>query len=95
MRSSLERRYKSTLSLRMTHRLQGTTLTRVSPQAQTPSETSINAVGASLRFDDTDDPFLPSDGWRTIGAVEEGLTLFKNDVGFHKFETRAGVVRHS
>jgi outer membrane protein assembly factor BamA len=90
MRSSLERRYKSTLSLRLTHRLQGTTLTRVSPQAQTPSETSIDALGASLRFDNTDDPFLPYDGWRTIGAVEEGLTLFKNDVGFHKFETRLG-----
>ncbi|MBP9127944.1 MAG: BamA/TamA family outer membrane protein [Elusimicrobia bacterium] len=90
MRSSLERRYKSNLSLRLTHRLQGTTLTRVSPEAQTPSETSINALGASLRFDDTDDPFLPFDGWRTMGALEEGLTLFKTDVGFHKFETRVG-----
>lgn len=90
MRSSLERRYQSNLSLRLTHRLQGTTLTRVSPQAQTPSETSIDAVGASLRFDNTDDPFLPYDGWRTMGALEEGLTLFKTDVGFHKFETRVG-----
>jgi outer membrane protein assembly factor BamA len=90
MRSSLERRYKSTLSLRITHRLQGTTLTRVSPEAETPSETTIDAVGASLRFDNTDDPFLPFDGWRTMGSIEEGLTLLKNDVGFHKFESRLG-----
>ncbi|MBL0057836.1 MAG: BamA/TamA family outer membrane protein [Elusimicrobia bacterium] len=90
MRSSLERRYRSNLSLRLTHRLQGTSLTRVSPEAETPSETSIDALGASLRYDNTDDPFLPSVGWRTLGSVEEGLQLFKNDVGFHKFETRLG-----
>jgi outer membrane protein assembly factor BamA len=90
MRSSLERRYKSNLSLRFTHRLQGTRLTRVSPEAETPSETSIDALGASLRFDNTDDPFLPRVGWRTLGSVEEGLEIFKNDVGFHKLETRLG-----
>jgi outer membrane protein insertion porin family len=90
MRSGGERHYKSSLSLRLTHRLQGTDLTRVSPEAETPSETSVNAVGASLRFDNTDDPFLPRQGWRSYGALEEGLEMFKTDVGFHKVETRFG-----
>lgn len=90
LRTSLERRYKAFFSLRLTYRLQGTDLTRVSPEAETPSVTSVNAIGTSLRFDNTDDPFLPLRGWRALASFEEGLKWFKNDVGFHKIEMRLG-----
>lgn len=90
IRGGLERRYGASSSVRATYRLQGTDLTRVSPQAETPSETSVNAIGATLRYDNTDHPFLPFQGWRAIGSLEEGLRLLKNDVGFHKIQTRVG-----
>jgi len=90
IRSGIERRLNSSLSLRFTQRWQGTRLSRVSPEAVTASENSVDAVGVSLRFDNTDEPFLPRQGWRAFGAVEEGLRIFSTDVGFHKMETRFG-----
>lgn len=88
--ASLERRFKSFFSVRLNYRLQKNDLTRVSPEAETPSLTSINAVGTSFRYDNTDDPFLPWEGWRSLGSLEEGMELLKNDVGFHKAEARLG-----
>lgn len=88
--ASLERRFKSSFSLRLNYRLQKNDLSRVSPEAETPPLTSINAVGTSVRYDDTNDPFLPWNGWRMLGSLEEGLELLKHDVGFHKAEARLG-----
>lgn len=91
IRTSLERRFKAFFSLRLNYRLQTTDLIRVSPQADdTPSLTSVNAIGTSLRYDSTDDPFLPWKGWRTLASLEEGMQWFKQDVGFHKAEARLG-----
>jgi outer membrane protein assembly factor BamA len=90
LRASLERRFRTAFSLRINYRYQGTKLTRVSPEAETPSVTSIDAIGPSLRYDNTDDPFLPRNGWRVLGSVEEGMKIFENDVGFHKSEGRLG-----
>lgn len=88
--TSLERRFKAYFSVRLNYRLQKTDLTRVSPEAETPSLTSVNAIGTSLRYDSTDDPFLPGRGWRTLASLEEGMQWFKQDVGFHKGEARLG-----
>ncbi len=88
--TSLARRLNSKLSVTGTYRFAGTYLSRVSPAALTPSETSIDAVGTTLRFDDTDDPFLPYQGWRSITTLEEGMELYRTDVGFHKIESRLG-----
>jgi outer membrane protein insertion porin family len=88
--SSLGRRFTRKLTASMRYRYSGTRVTRESPDALTPGFTNISAVGPTFTYDDTNDPFLPSVGWRVMGTYEEGLRLIIGDVNFHKLETRVG-----
>ena len=90
LRTSLDRRLNSLLWLSLRYRFSGTRLKRASAEAQTAGFTNVSAAGPSLRYDTTDDPFLPRNGWRLIGSFEEGLEFGPGDVGFHKYEGRAG-----
>jgi outer membrane protein assembly complex protein YaeT len=90
VRSSLERRITAAFSIKETYRFSGTHLTRGALDTDTLSLTSIDAVGINFRYDNTDDPFLPSKGWRSITFLEEGLEMYTTDIGFHKFEARLG-----
>jgi outer membrane protein insertion porin family len=89
-RGSLLRRFTKSFDARFRYRFVGTRLTRVSPEAETPDQTQISAVGPTFTYDVTDDRFLPTHGWRLIGTWEEGLTVLWSDVGFHKLEGRTG-----
>ncbi len=90
LRTSLLKRFSKSLDARVRYRLAGTNLTRVSPEAETPDQTLISAIGPTVNFDKTDDRFLPTRGWRVIGTWEEALHALGSDVGFHKLEGRTG-----
>lgn len=89
-RTSVGRRFGPEITTNLHYRFQGTRVTRVSPFAQTPGFTNVSAIGPTFTYDNTNDPFLPSIGWRVIGTFEEGLRLFNGDVRFHKLESRVG-----
>jgi outer membrane protein insertion porin family len=89
-RFGLGRRFSSAITASIKYRYSGTRLTRVTPLAFTPSFTNVSAVGPSFAYDNTNDPFLPTIGWRVLGLYEEGLNLFNGDVRFHKVEGRLG-----
>lgn len=89
-RVTLLRRFNRSLNASVRYRFSGTRLTRVSPEAETPDQTQISALGPTVNFDATDDRFLPFKGWRVLGTWEEGLRALRSDVGFHKLEGRAG-----
>jgi outer membrane protein insertion porin family len=88
--SSVGRRFSSAITASMRYRYQGTRITNVSSEAKTPGFTNISALGPTFTFDNTNDPFLPSNGWRVIGTYEEGVRFFAGDVRFHKLENRVG-----
>ena len=90
LNTSLVRRYTKSFDVRMRYRLAGTHLTRASPEADTPDQTLISALGPTATYDKTDDRFLPFKGWRMIGTWEEALRAIGSDVGFHKLEGRTG-----
>ena len=73
-RFGVGRRYSSAITASLRYRYQGTRVTRVNPQAQTPGFTNVSAVGPTFTYDNTNDPFLPTIGWRVIGTFE-WLTL--------------------
>jgi outer membrane protein assembly factor BamA len=50
----------------------------------------VSAVGPTFTYDNTNDPFLPSLGWRLNGTYEEAFRFFAGDVRFHKLESRVG-----
>jgi outer membrane protein assembly complex protein YaeT len=89
-KSSLGRRFSQTITANIRYRYQGTRVTRVSPDADTPGFTNISAVGPTFTYDNTNDPFLPSIGWRINGTYEEGMRIFVGDVRFHKLESHVG-----
>ena len=89
-RSSVGRRYSSEITASMRYRYTGTRVTEVSLDAGTTGFTNISAVGPTFTYDNTNDPFLPSKGWRIIGTYEEGVRFFAGDVRFHKLESRVG-----
>ncbi|HVO32637.1 MAG TPA: BamA/TamA family outer membrane protein, partial [Elusimicrobiota bacterium] len=74
------------------YRYQGTQLTRIdlSISTTTLGFTTISAIGPTFTYDDTDDPFLPSRGWRMTSLVEKGFRLGIGDVSFWRAEARAG-----
>jgi outer membrane protein assembly factor BamA len=88
--ASVLRRFSKSLEASLRYRLSGTELTRVSPEAETPDQTLISALGPTVTFDHTNDRFLPTLGWRVLGTWEEGLRYLGSDVGFHKLEGRTG-----
>ena len=88
--SSIGRRFATTLTASLRYRYQGTRVTDVSEQADTPGFTNISAVGPTFTYDNTNDPFLPARGWRIIGTYEEGMRFIVGDVRFHKLENHTG-----
>lgn len=88
--TSVGKRFNSAITASLRYRYQATRITNVSEQANTPGFTNISAVGPTFTFDKTNDPFLPSNGWRIIGTYEEGLRFVIGDVRFHKLESRVG-----
>ena len=88
--TSVGRRFSSAITANLRYRYQATRITRVSPEAETPGFTNISAIGPSFTYDNTNDPFLPSNGWRIIGTYEEAVRLVIGDVRFHKIESRVG-----
>ncbi len=89
-RFGLGRRFSQEITASMRYRYQGTRVTRVNVEAQTPGFTNVSAFGPTFAYDNTDDPFLPSIGWRVLGTYEEAVKYFAGDVRFHKAESRAG-----
>jgi outer membrane protein insertion porin family len=88
--TSVDRRFTSAFTTSVRYRFSGTRVTRISPETETPAFSKIGALGPSLRYDNTDDPFLPWNGWRLQGTFEEGLKLRDDYVGFHRLDARAG-----
>jgi len=91
-RSSLGRRFGDHITSSLRYRFQGTHLTQIdlSQAATTPPNTNISAIGPTFTFDDTNDSFLPTTGWRISGLLEKGFTLGIGDIDFQRFEARAG-----
>ena len=50
----------------------------------------MSAIGPTFTFDNTNDPFLPTVGWRVTGLVEKGVTLAFGDIDFQRYEARVG-----
>jgi len=91
-RSSVGRHFGESITASLRYRFQGTQITRIDPSqaSTTPAFTDISAIGPTLTFDDTNDPFLPTVGWRISGLLERGFTLGIGDIDFQRFEARAG-----
>jgi len=91
-RSSITRRFGRDITTELRYRFQGTRAFDVSPDAaaETASFTNISAIGPYMAYDNTDDNFLPSQGWRIISFVEKGMTWGVGQLRFHKWEARAG-----
>ncbi len=91
-RSSLGRRFGDHITASLRYRFQGTDLTRIDPSASSTTlpYTDVSAVGPTFSYDNTNDPFLPTVGWRVSSLLEKGLTLGVGDIAFQRFEARAG-----
>jgi len=91
-RSSVSQRFGDHITASLRYRFQGTEITQIDPSqaATTAPFTDISAIGPAFTFDDTNDPFLPTVGWRISGLVERGFTLGIGDIDFQRFEARAG-----
>lgn len=49
----------------------------------------LSTLGATLRFDTRDHPFLPTQGWLLDASTELGLTALGSDYGYQRFDLRA------
>ena len=67
-------------------RYDGTSVSNVIPEAvaETAGFYKIVGVGPNFNYDDTDDIFLPMNGWRLNGTYEQGLTLGLGSFQFYK-----------
>jgi outer membrane protein insertion porin family len=89
-RSSLGRRFSSAITATLRYRYEGIRLNDILPGALTPPRSNISAVGPSFTYDNTNDPFLPSMGWRVLGSYDQGLTWGVGDIKFYKLQPRVG-----
>jgi len=91
-RSSVGRRFTKDITASLRYRYQGTELTRIDPSAAftTLPFTNVSAIGPTFTYDNTNDPFLPTVGWRVTSLLEKGFTLGIGDINFTRFEARAG-----
>jgi outer membrane protein insertion porin family len=91
-RSSLGRHFGDHITASLRYRFQGTELTRIDPSASSTTLpfTDVSAIGPTFTYDNTNDPFLPTVGWRISSLLEKGLTLGAGDIAFQRFEARAG-----
>jgi outer membrane protein assembly complex protein YaeT len=81
------------LSLASGYRLQRTLVFNVDPGVSraTPEKSLTSAVDASLRWDDTDDFFFPSDGTRVGLTAERSGGFLGGDIHFNRFSWNAAV----
>src|ERR1700733_2419337 len=72
-KSSVGRRFGDHITASMRYRFQGTEITSIDPSASTPALpfTDVSAVGPTFTYDNTNDPFLPTVGWRISGLFEK------------------------
>ncbi len=91
-RSSVGRQFGKTITANLQYRYQGVHLTRINPEEAVNASafTNISAIGPIFTYDNTNDPFLPSYGWRINGAVEKGLTWGVGDLRFYKTTVHVG-----
>ena len=91
-RSSVGKRYTDDITASLRYRFQGTRLTRIDPSAASTTLpfTNVSAIGPTFTYDNTNDPFLPTVGWRVTSLLEKGFTLGIGDINFTRFEARAG-----
>lgn len=91
-KSSVGRRFGDHITASMRYRFQGTEITSIDPSASTTTLpfTNVSAVGPTFNYDNTNDPFLPTVGWRISGLLEKGFTLGLGSINFQRFEARAG-----
>lgn len=89
-RSSVGKEFTRDINAHLRYRFQGTRVTRLSPGVSAPEFTRISAIGPTFTYDNTDDPFLPRQGWRITGATEHGFRFILGDVQFYRLEARTG-----
>lgn len=85
-RSTLNRRFGESITAGLRMRYDGTSVSNVVPEAaaETAGFYKILGVGPNFNYDDTDDIFLPTDGWRLNGTYEQGLTFGLGSFQFYK-----------
>src|SRR5690606_31628104 len=54
-----------------------------------PGRSYLSTLGAALRFDTRDHPFLPTQGWLRDARPEFGLRPLGSDYGYQRFDLRA------
>ncbi len=91
-RSSLGRRFSDDITASLRYRFQGTRLTRIDPSAASTTLpfTNVSAIGPTFTYDNTNDRFLPTVGWRVTSLLEKGFKLGLGDINFTRFEARVG-----
>jgi outer membrane protein insertion porin family len=91
-RSSLSKKISDHFTTSLRYRFEGTQITRLDPSqvSTTPSFTDVSAIGPTLTFDNTNDPFLPTVGWRLSSLFEKGITLGVGNLAFQRYEAHAG-----
>lgn len=91
-RSSIGRRFGDDITASLRYRLQQNILSNIDPSEAptTPPYSDVSAIGPTFTFDNTNDRFIPTEGWRISGLIEKGITLGVGDIDFERFEAHAG-----
>jgi outer membrane protein insertion porin family len=91
-KTTVGRKFGHSITANLQYRYQGTRITHINPEeaSVTPGFTNISAIGPNFTYDNTNDPFLPSNGWRIMGSVEKGMSMWIGTLPFIKLMSRVG-----
>lgn len=90
-KSEVGRRFGQAIRASLNARYDGTRVSNVIPEARAETADFVNiiALGPAFTFDDTDDLFLPKDGWRLQGLHEQGVKIGIGDLRFYRQQFNA------